>query len=299
MSDATTVRLAQLSDIHIAAVARWHWRDWFSKRLTGWFHLRCLGRSRRFCHADAALTALVGELKGAHRPDHVIFSGDATALGFPEEVSRAAALLSMAELPPGLAVPGNHDYYTINDAAGGAFERAFAAWQTGERIGDATYPFAQRAGHLWLVALNSCTGNRVPWDAAGSVGPSQLERLRQLLDRLPPGPRVLVTHYPVGQQMGEPERRNHWLRDLPDVLRVADLGGIALWLHGHQHHAYCRVDPERLPFPVICAGSATQLGGGYNEYTVRGLELEGTRRNYDPVAGEFKSSGSFTLRLRG
>ena len=36
-------------------------------------------------------------------------------------------------------------------AATGLFERYFAAWQTGERVDGAPYPFAQRVGPLWLV----------------------------------------------------------------------------------------------------------------------------------------------------
>jgi len=48
-----------------------------------------LGRSHRFRDADKVLTALVAELHRL-RPDRVIFSGDATALGFEAELARAA-----------------------------------------------------------------------------------------------------------------------------------------------------------------------------------------------------------------
>ena len=40
--------------------------------------------------------------------EHILFSGDATALGFESEMRLAAELLEV-DRRPGLAVPGNHD----------------------------------------------------------------------------------------------------------------------------------------------------------------------------------------------
>src|SRR5262245_1048597 len=195
----STVRLAHFSDIHVTARdCAWRRPDWFNKRLSAWVNLRVLGRGRRFRHTDRVLTALTEDLRqrGYHR---LLFSGDATALGFEEEMARAASLLGVGrpDLPPGLAVPGNHDYMTRHTASGGHYERHFAPWQQGERVGNAAYPFAQRAGPAWLVAVNSAAPNRWAWDASGRVGAEQLGRLERLLDRLEGGPRILVTHYPV------------------------------------------------------------------------------------------------------
>src|SRR6266550_4221283 len=102
------IRLVHISDIHITAPS-YHWfpEDWFNKRLPAWFNLLCLGRGRRFGNAERVLAAL--------RDDDPL---------------------------PGLAVPGNHDYSTPRSAAG-LFERHFAAWQQGERVGAEVYPFAQ------------------------------------------------------------------------------------------------------------------------------------------------------------
>ncbi len=298
---STTVRLAHLSDIHITAEPLgWRHRDWFSKRLTGWFNLRCLGRGESFAAAEDVLAALTAELRGERRPDHLVFSGDATALGFPAEMVRAAAALGVgdAAMPPALAVPGNHDYYTPADEASGCFEKQFGAWQQGERVEEAIYPFAQRVGPVWLVGVNSCTGNRWPADAAGSVGTAQLDRLRRLLARLE-GPRILVTHYPVCRADGRPERPSHWLRDLPAMLEVADKGGVSLWLHGHQHRAYHVSDPRVAPFPIVCVGSSTQRGRwSYHEYVIDGLQVEGVRRTFDPESGRFRETSAFSLRLR-
>lgn len=294
--DPGTVRLAHVSDVHVTAPRpAWRAGDWLSKRLTTWVNHRYLGRGRHFRHAEDVLAALRADLD-ARRPDHLIFSGDATAMGFEEEVARAAAQLGVTSRP-GLAVPGNHDYCTRSAARGGHFERHFAGWQVGERVGAEVYPFAQRVGGHWLVAVNSATANLLPWDASGAVGPAQLARLEQLLARLE-GPRILVTHYPVALPGGRPERRAHGLRDLRALLDVAARGGVDLWLHGHRHGAYHHPAGAPAPFPVVCAGSTTQTGlWSYGEYTLQDGRLTASTRVFDPESARFREGASFTLDL--
>jgi 3',5'-cyclic AMP phosphodiesterase CpdA len=293
------VRLAHLSDIHISArPLGWRWHDWFNKRLTSWFNMRCLGRRRSFARADEVLDRLIDELP-ERGIDHILFSGDATAMGFEAELRRAAQRLGVVSSPiAGLAVPGNHDYLTSGAAASGLFERFFAPWQGGIRIGEHTYPFAQRAGPLWLVGVNAATGNRMPWDATGRVGPAQCERLKQLLAQLEPGPRWLVIHYPIRLADGRGENRFHGLRDLDEVLAIAEAGGIGLWLHGHRHTPYFFDRPDWAPFPTICVGSSTQRNiWSYNEYTVEGTLVRAVRRAFDPAANRFEDAQAFEVRL--
>jgi 3',5'-cyclic AMP phosphodiesterase CpdA len=301
-SDADAVRLAHLSDIHVTVPVRtWHPTDWFGKRLSAWINLNWLGRGHRFRQADEVLRALRCELY-ARGVDRLVFSGDATAMGFEEEVAHAARLLGVGEAggPAGLAVPGNHDYCTHRAVQGGHFERHFAPWQSGERVDEAVYPFAQQVGRVWLVAVNSAVANRWAWDARGRVGHDQLTRLRRLLARLPAGgPRVLVTHYPVQLSCGRPEWRSRHLRDLHDLLAVAREGGIGLWLHGHRHDSYHHHHGgEHAPFPVICAGSATQTGHwSYGEYVLSDGRLHGVRRVFDEQQGRFRDGPTFVAEL--
>jgi 3',5'-cyclic AMP phosphodiesterase CpdA len=282
------IRLAHFSDIHVEARSRWTVRDWFSKRLTSWLNLRLLGRGRRFHDADRVLAALRADWR-ERGFDRVVFSGDATSLGFAEESARAATLLGVGmDSPPGIAVPGNHDYCTYTAAASGHFERHFAPWLTGERVDGATYPFAQRVGPVWLVAVNSAVPHWSPADASGRVGADQLRRLEALLGRLADGPRVLVTHYPVRLAGGGPERRHHGLRDLADVLAVARAGGVRLWLHGHRHGTYHHDATADVPFPVVCAGSVTdRRHRSYGDYTLDGERLHVVVRIYDEKTGCF------------
>lgn len=291
------VRLAHVSDIHVTVKnCSWRREDWLNKRLAAWLNLRLLGRGFRFRRAEQVLRALLAEME-ERRPDHFIFSGDATAMGFEEEIAFAAELLRVLERN-GLAVPGNHDYCTRSAMTAGHFERYFAPWQVGERIGDATYPFAQKVQHLWLVAVNSATANRWAWDARGAVGRDQLERLEQLLARLEGGPRILITHYPVVVASGRPEHRARQLRDLQDLIEVAVRGGVSLWLHGHRHNAYHHATTELAPFPIICAGSATQSGfWSYGEYLIVGTLLRASQRIFDPQRQRFREGWSFELEL--
>jgi 3',5'-cyclic AMP phosphodiesterase CpdA len=267
--------------------------------LPGWINLRWLGREHRFCHSEEVLNVLTAELR-ENPPDRIIFSGDATGLGFERELIRAVHLLGVNESngPQGLAVPGNHDYYTPGVACSGIFEKYFAPWQKGARLEGATYPFAQQVGPVWLIAVNSSTGNRWFWDATGQVDDAQLERLRRFLKELSPGPRILVTHYPIARPGGEPERPDHCLRNLAELVSVAREGGICLWLHGHQHVPYVLRDLAVVPIPTICAGSLTQTGKwSYYEYMIEEDRLGAQRRTYSPDSKCFGDGESIELKL--
>jgi 3',5'-cyclic AMP phosphodiesterase CpdA len=294
------VRLAHFSDIHLTTrPLGWALRDLRSKRLSGWFHLRALGRGRQFRLAHDVARALVAEFRD-RRPDRIVFSGDATALGFATEFEHAAKCLHVGadDLPAGLAVPGNHDYYTRAAVRSAAFERAFAPWQSGDRVDAEVYPFAQRVGTVWLVGVNSSTPNLRPWDASGAVGLAQRDRLRDLLRQLSTGPRVLVTHYPVCLADGRPEVRWHGLRDLAATVKVAADGGVGVWLHGHRHHPYFLAEPPGVPFPAICSGSASQMGlASYGEYEIVGHRLIARRRVYDQASGGFRDGETFEVTI--
>jgi 3',5'-cyclic AMP phosphodiesterase CpdA len=256
-----------------------------------------LGRGKRFRRAEEVLKALERD-RLERGLDYVVFSGDATALGFPNEIAQAANLLGV-DRGPGLAVPGNHDYLIRAAANSGAFERCFASWQQGERIDQHVYPFAQKRDHVWFVAVNSARGNRWFWDATGAVGRKQAERLRQLLSQLTPGPRVLVTHYPICLKNGHLEGRSHGLVDLAPVLDIARAGGVCLWLHGHRHSFYTLAQAPGAGFPALCIGSGTQEGcWSYGDCRIEDEQLTGVRRVYDPDRDQFRDGDRLSLLLR-
>jgi 3',5'-cyclic AMP phosphodiesterase CpdA len=295
------VKLCHFSDIHLTArPLGWTVQDLLGKRTTGWFNITLLGRGDRFKHAPSIADVLRYEFQ-TRGYDHLVFSGDATMLGFETEMAVAAAVLGVgdASVPPGIAVPGNHDVYVARAEHKQAFEAAFQPWQQGLRIGDWTYPFAQKVGHVWLIGVNSARANFWMWDARGRVGQQQLMRLRKLTAELEAGPRIVVSHYPILTQKRQPEPRFHRLRDWRLVRDVAAECGIHLWLHGHKHHWYVLPAGHNLPFAAICAGSGTQTRRwGYHEYTITGWHLSGLRRVYDPRAQAFVDADTFELDLR-
>ncbi len=297
---AMTVRLAHFSDIHLTArPLGWRVRDAFNKRTSGWVNVAVLGRGARFKHANDVTAALRREF-ATRGFDQLVFSGDASTLGFPSEMTEAANRLGVhdATLPPGVAVPGNHDVYVGPAARARLFEDAFAPWQTGSRVTADHYPFARKVGHVWLVALNSAVPNFLLWDASGRVGDAQLKRFRDLCATLDAGPRIVVSHYPLMREGHRPEPRWHRLRDWAKVRDAAAGCGIALWLHGHRHRWYALPPAANLPLATICTGSSTQTGRwGYHDYTIDGWRLKGVRRVYDLASGGFVDADTFELEL--
>ncbi len=293
------VRFAHLSDIHVTANSSWTKRDIFSKRFTGWINLKLFGRGFRFRNTTEILVSLMKDIK-SQLIDSMVFSGDATALGFEEEMAKAAALLELdkPDVLPGLAVPGNHDYQTASCAASNHFENHFSPWQKGLRIENHIYPFAKKVGNIWVIAVNSSTPNSLPWDARGCVGGEQLQRLKMLFDKLDNSRRILVTHYPVKIANGKRERKIRALRDLDSLLQIAARGKVSLWLHGHRHDQFYHPSSSDVPFPVLCAGSATQNGRwSYSRYSILNNHLAVECRVYNPDTELFNKSESFNLEL--
>lgn len=293
-----SLRLAHFSDVHLTTHPHsWRSEDWFNKRLAAWLNVHLGGRGHRFRHGEAILAALTREFHD-RRPDWLVFSGDASAMGFHEEAALTGGLLPLTQWP-GIAVPGNHDYCTRTAQREEVFEQVFDLWQRGVRVDDARYPFACRAGDAWLIGLNSATGNLWPWDARGKVGKTQLGRLKRLLEELDgPGPKILVTHYPVVRPSGWREPVLRHLRDLDDVLRVCAAGGVAAWLHGHIHTPFHFPKGRFAPFPIICAGSATQTGlWSYGEYEIDAGVLKASVREYDQETNSFREVRRFEVEL--
>lgn len=296
-----TVKIAHFSDVHLTTPKLgWRRRDWLSKKVTGWLNVKLLGRGRRFRHAPAVVAALVPELK-SRGYDAMAFSGDATKLAFESEMRIASERLGVNDptMPRAIAVPGNHDYYVRHDFLAGRFEKHFAPWLQGQRIDGQMFPYAVPVGHCWLIAMNSARANFWTFDASGRIGREQLERLRKLCATLTPGPRIIVTHYPLRKANRKPEARTRRLRDHRMAMAVAAECGVSLWLHGHIHRGFVLEPGSDLPFPVICSGSATQTNRwSYNEYEITDWTLAMTKRTFDLKSGRFEDVGKRTVALR-
>jgi len=286
-------RLIHFSDIHLG-LDRPGWKplDFVSKRVTGWYHLHRGGRALRFAEAPSVVRALGPEF-ASHSPDAIVFSGDATALGFASEIAFARdALEPLRDVASVcLAVAGNHDHYTLRSRQRASFEKTFRDWQHGDRIRRHRYPFARRVGDVWLIAVNSSKPNFLPHSARGACGRLQRERLRQMLRELPPGHRAILTHYPLSDERDRPEPYWHRLADHRAMLRIAIEGGVTHWLCGHRHRPYVLLPTRDRPLTQVCAGSATQKGlAGYFQIDF-GEEVRIVRRDWNETAKEFTKVG--------
>lgn len=233
----------------------------------------------------------------AQQVDHVLCTGDLTALAFDEELTRAARVFGPRLTQPEryTVLPGNHDRYTRDAVRRRTFERAFGG------VSSATWPWVRAlAPGVTLIALD-VTRATAPFDSSGRVGDAQLDALARHLAALPPadaivggaevppgGVTIVALHYGLYTKHGRPDTRAHGLRDAAELRAVlAPLERRThLVLHGHLHDAFALAD---YPLHVRCAGSATDLkrAAGYDVYTIdaRGVAVE--RRVWDRAAERY------------
>ena len=258
-STMTTIKIAQLTDIHLSPMPAFHPRDWNLKRLTGYVNWH---KSRRGVYRPEVLAAIVAHVQ-AGRPDHIAVTGDLVNIALPEEMERAARWLASLGPPDKVAViPGNHDLYCdIGDAPGIA---RWAAYMEGAREfatsgTDAAFPFLRRVGPVALLGVNSALP-RPPFVASGEVGPAQRGRLANLLDRTGGEGliRVIMIHHPPLPGQAPPSRG---LDDAAELTALIARHGAELVIHGHNHRTF-RFTPGAagIEIELVAYGLAEPLG---------------------------------------
>lgn len=272
------MRIVHLSDIHVQIdyrslpLRRYGWR-----RSVAQLEWVGLGRAKRFVNALGALKQIVAEIQEL-APDHVVLSGDITALAVEEEFACARAALAPIARPELFSlIPGNHDRYTRHATSTRRFERHFGELLRSDLpslAGPTGYPFVRLVGEgLAVVGLDSTRLAPVPGLSFGRIGPEQLRLLSRIVEEPAVRDRalcVLVHHAPLHED-GRPDRLSHGLTDASELLRL--LAGRRCTLHhGHVHHRYWhRAGPDR-PH-VFNAGSSTM--GGHEGYWVVDIASDG------------------------
>jgi len=274
------MRLFHISDLHFQAdipLSRFPRLGW--RRLVAQTEYRLLGRRKRFADVPSTVRRLLTEAEAWHA-DHLLVSGDLTAIALPEEFEEARAALAPWSGRMTI-IPGNHDRYTPAAARAQLFEKAFERElqsDVPDSPVDGRFPIVKLVGpELAIVALTSARVPLMPGIAAGWIGKTQLGRLADLLQRPELRERAVFVacHHAPFRASGRPDRKNHGLVDASWLLRVLSDGQVIGLGHGHIHKRY-RVDKPGQP-PIFCAGSSTELGHrGFFRYEIHGRELSAT-----------------------
>lgn len=255
-ADTSTVRIGQLTDIHVADFADLRRRHFVGKRATGWVNFtrkRIHEYERRI--VDASVARLVEEA-----PDLVVVSGDLTNLGLASELHAALGVLAPLK-EAGIrtvVIPGNHDYYTVGSASG-QFEEICADWQRADvRDAGMPYPFVVRTGPVAVVCFNSGIPTP-PLLAYGLVDREQLARAERLIAMEKDAGRAIVFavhHHPTRA----PHHKREWprgLRNVPAFRALAARSGATLIFHGHNHFWHQRRLREAEDVCVVGISCAT------------------------------------------
>ncbi len=255
------MRFIHLSDIHHQV--DWSARSWGAtgaQGLLGRIELHGFGRLARFRDASSRWRRLLDDLD-AHAPEHVLLTGDLTAMGHPEELEwmreSVEPLLRAGRLT---LIPGNHDRYV----APKAFETVFAdalRSDLPEFADEHGYPFVKLLGDdTALVGLDSTRVSGWSQYFVGRLGQRQLAALEKVLvdPRLEGRTVHVLSHHGPLSSDGRREWIESALIDGPALLELIRRHRVVLH-HGHAHRRSWHRRTEARPH-LIGAGSSTEPG---------------------------------------
>lgn len=221
-------------------------------------------------------------------PDALIFTGDATAQGTPEEFRTFADLYRpLFARQPTAAIPGNHDTYTHKNSRERSIENYLGEW-----TGTGNWPRLHLLGSdLACVAIDSCRAHVL---SSGKVDKGQLSRLDQMLGSQALQDRhvFILLHYPLRGRRGEPYGpAGRALSNASEVegILLGHAEKITAILHGHEHHGYqTHLTDGTRQIQILNPGSSgyawtpeLDRTAHYNIYTVEGDSLSIERFRYD------------------
>jgi 3',5'-cyclic AMP phosphodiesterase CpdA len=261
--------LAHLSDAHLAPVPVPSWPELLGKRATGYLNWK---RKRRLIHRSEVLAAVVSDLR-AHMPDHIAVTGDLINISLEREYPSARIWLESLGAPEKVSlVPGNHDIYVR--AARPYLRLHWGEYMRGDDCGQPEFPYMRRRGPIALIGLSSAISTP-PFMATGQLGETQINALRDLLDRCHREQlfRVLLIHHPP---LSSPGRHYKRLLDAARLRCALKHCGAELVIHGHDHvPSLIYLEGPQGPIPTLGVPSASQVarahgGAGYNLFYIEG-----------------------------
>lgn len=261
------LRIAQISDVHFTKIT-WNPLRLFSKRFLG--NLNWLFK-RKNVLVDKPLQALL-PLLAELELDWIFLGGDFTTTALPEEYQKAKDFVGA--LPtPWIAIPGNHDHYTMGAYKQKRFYQSLANRQPTffclETHGVEAH---QLTSKWWVVALDTSLATNL-YSSRGLFSEAQEAFLQTLLALLPKDCSILLfNHYPFFQN----DVARHSLdrgEALEALLRKEPR--IKAYLHGHSHrHTIADLQASGLPIILDSGSAADQKQGTWNLITIDDEKLQ-------------------------
>ncbi len=305
--------LGHLSDLHATPVVVKNPLHLLNKRFFGWLSWQV---RRRHYHRTSVVGALMDDLR--HAPvDHLVVTGDLTNLALTSEFGAAREQLKRFGDPRDVSiVPGNHDAYVrVAQAESWNLWSDYFESDVSETAVESSdprdrFPTLRIRGPLAVVGLCSALPTRL-FDATGTLGDAQLERLERMLHDLSERDlcRVISIHHPITEGATHPRR---WLRDAESLRGVIGRAGAELVVHGHNHKTLLSaIDGPDGSIPVVGVRSASDNGkrperrAQYHVYEIERNSGSGTPRfrialrirGYDPGSGRFRAEEERELVL--
>lgn len=247
------MRIVLIGDIHLYRL----WlspRHMLSKRVLGQTNL-WLNRRNKFNHA--LLPGLI-EQAIALEPELCLLSGDLTTTALRSEFDDAMRVLKpMADRVQTIAVPGNHDRYTLASAKQRRMDTMLDA------IVPRVFPYDTPLTRQWcLLALDGAVPRAV--NARGRLGEAQLRAARQVIESLDESQGLVVLcHYPVALPSETFEHGSHALAERDELRAMLEqCKARVVYLHGHIHRPWHHEpgDGSGVPFTCIDAGAPCMIG---------------------------------------
>ena len=244
------MRIIHISDPHLSSLANMRFSDLRGKRLLGyqsWY------RKRRHQYQTGTLHQVTAAI-AAERADLVIVTGDLVHIGLDSELREARRWLDeLGSSADVLVVPGNHDCYHqeswalvrqhyqpyLGVAAGALGLEADLDLAAGADPAHA-YPLLRRVGDISVIAASSAIP--APWGAAsGTLGASQRDRLRAMLEAERQQLRILALHHPPLPGMAATRKA---LTDAKELEALLAATRPDITLHGHLHRNQTRATAQ-------------------------------------------------------
>ena len=249
------IRIAHISDLHFSNICLSP-LQFFSKRWIGNFNLLF----RRKAEFDEANLKALPELFIKHRIECVLITGDLSTTGQKKEFARAKDFTQSLRTQglKVIAIPGNHDHYTMRGWKSKLFFDFFPDAQL-KKEGISVIPL----NRSWtLVALDSAVAT--PLASSQGLFSEELEQnLFSALSSIPHDRHVLLmNHFPLfaHDHPSKTMQRSLQLREL-----LKKFPNVELYLHGHTHaHCIANLRANGLPIIVDSGSTAHRLRGTWN-----------------------------------